>query len=122
MLRSPIAYAHVFKYSERDGTAAARFADKVSPEIQSRRSARVRKLSAEKTQRFNARYLGQTVEALFEQQQKGYWSGYTDNYIRVAVASDAILENTVQKVSIEESRGELLIGTCAGERLSGALV
>jgi len=121
LLHSPIAYAHVFKYSERDGTAAARFADKVSPEIQSRRSAHVRKLSAEKTQRFNARYLGKTVEVLFEQQQKGYGSGYTDNYIRVAVASDAILENTVQRVTIEESRGELLIGTCGGERLSEAL-
>lgn len=121
LLHSPIAYAHVFKFSERDGTAAARLKGKVPPEIQSRRSARVRKLSAEKTRRFNAWYIGKTVEVLFEQQHKGYWSGYTGNYMRVEVASDAILVNTVQKVRIEESRGELLIGTCASGRYSEAL-
>ena len=33
---SPLTYAHVFKYSEREGTVASRNPDKVDPKVQNR--------------------------------------------------------------------------------------
>ncbi len=49
---SPLTYAHVFKYSERPGTAACRYDDKVDPAEKNRRSARIRRLSALKRHAF----------------------------------------------------------------------
>lgn len=113
--KSPLAYAHVFKYSERAGTASARLPGKVDAQTAARRSARIRRISAEKLRRFHGRHLGKTFEVLFEQVEKGHSSGYTGNYIRVAVRSDDILENSIREVTIEESRGDFVVGHCNRE-------
>lgn len=107
---SPIAYAHVFKYSERDGTAAVRLPGKIAPEIKDRRAARVRRLGAEKLARFHDRFIGRLVEVLFEHREGGHWTGYTENYIRVAAPSDAILENELVRVRLEQAHGDMVTG------------
>jgi len=108
--KSPIFYAHVFKYSEREGTASARMTDPVDSATTGRRSARLRKLSAEKTRMFQDFHLGQRVEVLFEHAESGYWSGYTPQFMRVAVASGEDLENQVRAVRLERIQGDLLYG------------
>jgi len=124
---SPIAYAHVFKYSDRKGTAAAGMGDKLDPTTLHRRSERARKISQEKRRTFHERYLGKCVEVLFEERDKGsfvplvpklnlgtsYWWGYTGNYIRVAACSNVSLENAVRDV---------IIAADCGEYVGGALV
>ena len=107
---APIAYAHVFKYSERDGTASQRMPDKVDPKTANRRSARIRRISAAKRQAFYERYLGASVEVLFEQQQDGWWEGYTGNYVRVAARSSKRLRNEFGRVRVESIRGDIAIG------------
>ncbi len=111
----PIDYTHVFKFSEREGTAAARMSDRIHPGTVDRRAARVRQISAEKLRAFHARHAGHTHEVLFEQREGEYWTGYTENYIRVAVRSDDILENQICPVVIEESKGEFVLAELAGE-------
>jgi threonylcarbamoyladenosine tRNA methylthiotransferase MtaB len=106
----PVDYAHVFKYSERSGTAAARYPDKVGAEEKNRRSVRIRKISAKKRRMFFERHLGRTVDVLFEQQDDGYWSGYTGNYIRVAARSPKQLENAVRPVRLERICGDFVLG------------
>lgn len=108
---SPLAYAHVFKYSERDGTASQRIPDKVDPKTANRRSARVRRLSAQKRHAFYQRYLGTSVEVLFEQEQDGWWDGYTGNYVRVAARSTKRLRNELGRVRLERIHGDVAIGT-----------
>ncbi len=108
---SPLAYAHVFKYSERDGTASQRIPDKVDPKTANRRSARVRRLSAQKRHAFYQRYLGTSVEVLFEQEQDGWWDGYTGNYVRVAARSAKRLRNELGRVRLERIHGDVAIGT-----------
>lgn len=115
---SPIVYAHVFKYSERPGTASARYPGEVAPDEKNRRSARVRRISAEKLRRFQEARLGETHEVLFEQADAGYWTGYTANYLRVAVRSNAILENCILPVTLREVRGDMLVGQLALEELA----
>ena len=106
----PLAYAHVFKYSERDGTASQRIPDKVDPKDVNRRSARVRRLSARKRHAFYQRYLGRSVEVLFEQEQDGWWDGYTGNYVRVMTRSNKRLRNEFGRVRLETVRGDAAIG------------
>ncbi|MCH7910740.1 MAG: tRNA (N(6)-L-threonylcarbamoyladenosine(37)-C(2))-methylthiotransferase MtaB, partial [Candidatus Hydrogenedentes bacterium] len=111
----PLAYAHVFKYSAREGTAATRYPDQVPPEIRNRRGAILRRLSAGKTREFHARQLNTTVEVLFESRQNGYWQGYTGNFVRVSVCSDAILSNALREVTLVESFGEFVSGRLTPE-------
>ena len=110
LLNSPLSYAHVFKYSERDGTAALRIPEKVDGNEKNRRSAIIRRISGQKLHDFQSRYLGQTVEVLFESEEQGLWSGYTEQYIRVSVASDDMLKNTVQGVRLDAIHGDFVMG------------
>ncbi|MFP4501176.1 MAG: tRNA (N(6)-L-threonylcarbamoyladenosine(37)-C(2))-methylthiotransferase MtaB [Candidatus Hydrogenedentota bacterium] len=112
---SPAFYAHVFKYSERPGTASVRIADKVPHAEIERRSARLRKRSAEKQRAFYQCHAGKTREVLFETQENGYWTGYTENYIRVAAESGEELRNQVRPVALSHMRGDLLLGRLFAE-------
>ena len=115
----PFSYAHVFKYSERDGTAAARYAGKVDDQEKSWRSARVRRLSAMKLSRYHERFRGRRMPVLFEHGEDGWWSGYTGNYIRVSMCSDAILENRIREVVLGESCGDFVTGRIADTQPAG---
>ena len=90
---SPLFYAHVFKYSERQGTASVRIPNKIDAKIAKLRSARLHKLSAAKTRQICRSHLNGAEPVLFEQQQHGYWTGYTGNYLRVGVCSEERLDN-----------------------------
>ena len=81
----PFAYCHVFTYSEREGTVAARRKDHVTVSERKRRSAHLRRLSAMKRHEFHEAYLGREFSVLFEDPREGTWPGYTPNYIRVVV-------------------------------------
>jgi len=107
----PIDYAHVFKYSEREGTAALRIPDKVPGDEKNRRGAVVRKVSAAKREAQARKYLGRELNVLFEHAEDGYWSGYTENYIRVAVESDDDLTNVMRPVRLEEICGDFVVGS-----------
>lgn len=81
----PIAFAHVFPYSERDGTPAARRTDQVPIRERARRSAVLRNLAARKRLDFYRRHLGSTMPVLFEDPKPDCWPGYTANYVRVVL-------------------------------------
>lgn len=90
----PFAYAHVFPFSERDGTVAvkrgeANPADVVPIEERQRRCAQLRRLSAMKRHEQMTNALGQVREVLFEHQREGRWPAYTDNFIRVVCDGSA---------------------------------
>ena len=118
--RGPFFYAHVFKYSERRGTAATRLPDPVDPKTAASRSARLRRCGARKTRAFHECLVGRTVEVLFEQAEDGWWTGYTGNYARVAVRSRESLRNVLGTVRIDGVVGDVATGELAGPRAPGA--
>ena len=83
---------HIFKYSRRKGTVADKMTDQISDEVKSQRSAEL--IELEKRQSFDYRkgYIGTEIEVLIEEltqiDGKSYYTGYTKNYIRVAVSAD----------------------------------
>jgi threonylcarbamoyladenosine tRNA methylthiotransferase MtaB len=106
----PFAYAHVFKFSGRGGTAAQRLPDQVGPREKDRRSALIRWIVGRKHGDFHAGFAGSTREVLFECEANGVWTGHTENYIRVAVRSDDILDNELRQVILGDSCGDFVTG------------
>lgn len=78
--KSAIDYLHVFPYSEREGTVAAKMKGKIDEKIKSNRSEKLRMLSESK--KFNAakKLFGKNVKVLTEKENKGL----TDNYFEVS--------------------------------------
>ncbi len=106
----PVFYAHVFKYSERAGTASVRMQGKVDAKTANARGARVRKLSAEKTRAFGERRLGRVEQVLFEHCQGGHWTGYAGNFVRVAARCKESMENKIMPVRLRRICGDLVEG------------
>jgi threonylcarbamoyladenosine tRNA methylthiotransferase MtaB len=110
----PFSYFHVFSYSKRYGTRAARMHGHLHPETIKERSRRLRALSRNKRRAFASRYLGREVEVLFEQQdENGLWTGLTDNYLRVAVVSSQPLRNVFTRVMVNAVADEMALGVLA---------
>jgi threonylcarbamoyladenosine tRNA methylthiotransferase MtaB len=80
---SPLAYLHVFPYSERPGTTAASLPDRVPPAVVAARSARLRALGRTLSLRFRRRFVGRTLEvlALREVRPDGRVRALSDNFI-----------------------------------------
>ncbi len=96
---------HVFKYSRRKGTKADRMTDQISEEIKSERSDILLKLTREDSQAYRKRLVGSLQEVLMEDAcrigEKTYQTGYTKEYVKVAVESDEVLANRIVRVKIE---------------------
>jgi threonylcarbamoyladenosine tRNA methylthiotransferase MtaB len=80
---SPLAYLHVFPYSERPGTAAASLGARVPQPVIAARGARLRALGAALSLRFRRRFVGRTLEvlALREVRPDGRIRALSDNFI-----------------------------------------
>ena len=89
-----VTQLHVFSYSERPGTQALKIEHVVSPEEKHARSQRLLALSDEKTHAFYARHIGKEATVLMEKSKAGVpMHGFTDNYIRVELEHDDLLDN-----------------------------
>ncbi len=77
------AKSHVFRFSPRQGTAAARMKGQIQDPIKKARSERLLTLNEEHSRRFRQHFLGETVEVLIEHPRHDKWEGLTDNYLRV---------------------------------------
>ena len=86
--RMDFAGGHVFTYSERPGTAAARMPDRVPHELRKQRNAVLRRAFAGAAEAYRRRFLGRRLPVLWEatdEYSEAGWrlEGLTDNYIRV---------------------------------------
>ena len=93
---------HIFKYSPREGTLAAKMTNQIDGNIKEERSQKLIELSNKNEREYNEKYIGKSVEVLFEEEKDGLWSGYTKNYVRVFAESDENLENKILKVEIKD--------------------
>ena len=101
---------HVFKYSKRDGTIAAKMPDQIDGNIAEERSRKLIELSEKNMKVYNEKYIGKEVEVLFEEKQGDFWVGHTRNYMIVKINSKENLENVIRHVIIKEVNCEELLG------------
>ena len=110
----PLAYFHVFSYSERPGTAAVRMSDRVPRSRIHARSRTLSELSRTKRLAFYQAHIGRTVRVLFEERSEGGpYTGLTGNYIRTAVTASEDLTNHLRDVVITGTMDGLAVGSLA---------
>ena len=114
--RMQFAGGHVFSYSPRPGTAAAKFPGQVPMAVRKERSARMRAVLADASRQFRAGFIGQILPVLWEAAQGvgpdgWHLSGLTDNYLRVSALAPGDLWNQITPVDLTEVTFEGLRGT-----------
>jgi threonylcarbamoyladenosine tRNA methylthiotransferase MtaB len=110
------AKAHIFRFSPRQGTPAARMKGQVKDEVKKARSERLLALNELEARAFRQQFLGETVEVLIEGRKHGRWEGLTDNYLRVELAQmpgppDYNWQNTLVKARLECLVEDGILGT-----------
>ncbi len=111
---------HIFKYSPRAGTIAAKMTNQIDGNIKEERSQKLIELSNKNEKEYNEKYIGKEVEVLFEEKKNGLWSGYTKNYIKVYCESEENLENKIINVVLLEPKEQNLFGTTIYSNDNGA--
>lgn len=79
---------HVFPFSPREGTPAAKMKDQIDPKIKSERVKKLMDLSKELWEAYVDRFIGQEVTVLVEQYVNNANIGHTTNYIEVSIPSN----------------------------------
>lgn len=105
------ADAHVFQYSQRRGTPAAKRPNQISPDVKEKRSKIIIAETQKTRDEFINRFIGKTMRVLFEQPAKdGLFEGKTDNYITVHAPSDIDLNDQFRNVLLERNENGIVIG------------
>ena len=91
-----ITHFHIFPFSKRKNTTAAKMEDNIQYSVKKKRVERLCHLGKEKLSLFSSQQLGKTHSVLFEHKnQTGDWEGYTPNFVRVTVSAPSSLKNKV---------------------------
>lgn len=94
---------HVFPYSKRTGTPAARMEDQVDEEIKNERVHRLISLSDQLAKEYASQFEGEVLEVIPEERSKngeGMYEGYTDNYLKVIFKGTEEMIGQIVKVKI----------------------
>jgi len=107
--------AHVFTFSARPGTAAARLPGHVPGSVMKERSQRVRQVIARSSRAYCNTIIGSTLAVLWESavpREDGEWEhiGHADNYLWVGASARQNLRNQVSAVRAEYLAGRGLRG------------
>lgn len=110
------AELHVFPYSKRTGTPAARMPDQVPEEVKRERVAALLELNQELTLAYAKQFVGDVLEVIPERPFKedpssGLMMGYSDNYLNLVFPGTEELIGKVVKVRLDEAGSEYCKGT-----------
>jgi len=101
------AELHVFPYSKRTGTPAARMENQIPEEVKNERVHRLIQLNDQLAKEYASQFEGDVLEVIPEEHAKEFGpnmlSGYTDNYLRVVFEGPADLIGKLVKVKITKS-------------------
>ena len=100
---------HIFPYSRRTGTPAAKMADQVPNAVKEERAARAGALAARLKAAYLEQWVGASLPVLFEEEKEGLWRGHAPNYVEVMAHGEA-LHNVIRDVNITELHGDGLFG------------
>jgi threonylcarbamoyladenosine tRNA methylthiotransferase MtaB len=111
-----LAGGHVFSYSARAGTPAARMPEQVPLEMRKERSAALRAVLAEAGERYRRRFVGHILPVLWESThaygtQGWQLHGLTDNYLRVTATWPERLWNQLSLVRLDALQDDGLTGS-----------
>lgn len=99
---------HVFPYSKRTGTPAARMENQIDEEVKNERVHRLIALSDQLAKEYASQFEGQVLEVIPEERYKGapesgLYEGYTDNYLKVVFPASEDMVGKIVKVKITKA-------------------
>lgn len=104
------AAMHVFPYSARPGTKAARMGDRVGDSEKRRRCQLMLALARRGSQSFREQFVGQSMDVLWEGNKDSIWFGLTENYMRVFLLGQEQLANQILETKIVAQHDGILQG------------
>ncbi|CEH29606.1 30S ribosomal protein S12 methylthiotransferase [Aneurinibacillus migulanus] len=112
------AELHVFPYSKRSGTPAARMEDQVDEEVKNRRVHELIALSDKLALEYSSKFVGDVLEVIPEEPYKeapesGLYVGHSDNYLKLVFEANESLVGKICKVRLDEPGSEYCKGTFA---------
>lgn len=96
---------HVFPYSKRTGTPAARMGDQVDEDVKNERVHRLIELNDQLAKQYASTFEDEVLEVIPEATYKldpdsGLYEGYTDNYLKVVFLADESMVGKIVRVKI----------------------
>jgi threonylcarbamoyladenosine tRNA methylthiotransferase MtaB len=101
--------AHIFPYSVRENTVAARM-EQLTNATKDYRASQLSALTEEHRKDFLTKQIGKTVNVLFEVYKSGHSEGYTENYTPVKVYGNCDLQGKIFEVQIYDVENDYCIG------------
>jgi threonylcarbamoyladenosine tRNA methylthiotransferase MtaB len=110
------AELHVFPYSKRSGTPAARMEDQVDEDEKNRRVHKLIELSNKLAVDYASKFVGEVLEVIPEEPYKeapesGLYVGHSDNYLKLIFPANESLVGKICKVRLDEPGAEYCKGT-----------
>jgi threonylcarbamoyladenosine tRNA methylthiotransferase MtaB len=112
------AGGHVFTYSPRPGTGAAKLKGQVRPELRKKRNHILHDALEESAKSYRQTFIGQTASVLWESTSEvGEWGwqmeGLTGNYLRVNAFAPSPRWNEIDLVKLDEFDDRRILGVIA---------
>ena len=101
---------HIFPYSKRPGTPAAKLPGQVRNAVKEERAHRAAQIARTMQDTYLDSWVGETVPVLFEEEREGLWRGHTTRYCEVEVQSVQPRHNQLRQVQITGHAGGALQG------------
>ena len=100
---------HIFPYSRRTGTPAAKMSDQVPNAVKEERAALAGALAARLKAAYLEQWVGTSLPVLFEEEKNDLWRGHAPNYVEVMAHGEG-LHNVIRDVKITGLHGDGLLG------------
>ncbi len=104
------ANTHIFTYSRRPGTPAADMPGQIPSAVKKERSSILRKIAAKSALNFAESQLNKELEVIFEQSHNGKMTGWSGNYLGVAVPDGIFPSGKIVKVKATKENLALFCG------------
>lgn len=99
----PFTHIHVFSFSARNRTGANSLPGKIDAKVIAERSAAMHELGNRKKEEYYISQKNKRLHVLFEKRENGgYFTGFSDNYVKVGVHSELDLSNRFAAVRIDD--------------------
>jgi threonylcarbamoyladenosine tRNA methylthiotransferase MtaB len=107
--RTGFGHMHIFSYSRREGTKAARLSGQVEKAVKKERSRQMHELAAKLKKKELAKHIGSSCSVLWEQQinqERSLWTGYTPHYHKIVSDDVNISEARISEVTVDRMSGD----------------
>jgi len=105
----PFAKVHIFQYSPREGTAAAKMKKLfIQPSEIKKREKRLIICADEAAQKCRYKFSNKKLNVLIEHNNKGYWEGFSENYLRVKSYLKNLKQNEIVELDMNNPQNKFL--------------